>query len=406
MTAIWLAAAALAQQYGFPTSAADYGYYYPTAYWDHGGYTDWNCGDITYGGHRGTDLGGGSWAGMDAGRDVTAAAPGVVTATNDGEFDRCETADCPGGGGFGNYVYVQHADGHETIYGHLKAWSVLVAVGDEVDCGTKLGEMGSSGHSTGPHLHFQVNDLARSSTDPFAGACDPGTSQWVDQGVWDGLPVLDCDTSWPGCQPVGTLACGDVLDLANDAPGSTSVHAYWGCIDYADYTGPELSWRFATDLDEPVTVRLTGLTGDLDLFVIDDPACDGRACAVASTNSASGDEEVVFDAVAGVERQVAVDGWEGAVSGFHLEVLCNGAFPGAGTGTGGTGTGAGTGAATGSTTGGGWPSDDTGDASDPEVIPGAKPLGCGCAVGSAPGAVGPLLGVVALAALTRRRPRR
>ncbi|MCA9494233.1 MAG: hypothetical protein KC621_30105, partial [Myxococcales bacterium] len=98
-----LTAAALAQDYAFP-SAADHASFYPTAYVDHGGVTDWNCANLTYAGHHGNDFGVGGFTGMDAGRTITAAADGVVSAAHDGEFDRCTSGTCAGGGGFGNYV--------------------------------------------------------------------------------------------------------------------------------------------------------------------------------------------------------------------------------------------------------------------------------------------------------------
>ena len=96
------AGTARAQDYRFPTSGEDYGHFYPTAYLDQGGTTDWNCGGITYSGHGGSDFGGGSWTGMDEGRDIVAAAAGTVVDTHDGESDRGSTGDCPGGGGSGN----------------------------------------------------------------------------------------------------------------------------------------------------------------------------------------------------------------------------------------------------------------------------------------------------------------
>ena len=148
-------AAAWAQSYRFPASDAHYGYFYPTAYVDEGG-SDWNCGSIYYGGHQGSDFGIGSWSGMDEGRAVVAAADGVVIATNDGEFDRCETADC----GEANYVILEHADGRRTWYWHLKQWTVAVSAGQVVTCGTHLGYAGSSGNSTGPHLHFEVREAS------------------------------------------------------------------------------------------------------------------------------------------------------------------------------------------------------------------------------------------------------
>jgi uncharacterized protein (TIGR03382 family) len=186
--------------YRFPGSDAHRQHFYVTAYRDltgaGGGLKDWGCGTKTYDGHRGTDMGVGGFAGMDAGRDVVAAAPGVVTATHDGSFDRCTTGDCAGGGGWGNYVAIKHADGKITYYAHLKKYSVAVAVGDTVTCGQKLGEVGSSGSSTGPHLHFEprVNNV---SDDPFTGACGGPISWWVDQGPYLGLPATTCHDARP-----------------------------------------------------------------------------------------------------------------------------------------------------------------------------------------------------------------
>ncbi len=168
-------AAALAQDYRFPSSGADYEYFYPTAYKDHDG-VDWACGDIRYSGHQGSDFGGGSWSGMEAGRDIVAAAVGVVSETNDGEFDECTSGTCDGGGGYGNFVRIRHPDGKETLYGHLKKHSVAVGVGDHVSCGDHLGQMGSSGYSTGPHLHFAVKGLSGSYEDPFYGDCSAAPS--------------------------------------------------------------------------------------------------------------------------------------------------------------------------------------------------------------------------------------
>jgi len=184
----------------FPGSDAHRGYFYITAYRDHtgsgGGLEDWNCGSKTYDGHRGTDMGVGGFAGMDAGRDVVAAADGTVTYVNDGVFDRCTTGTCDGGGGFGNYVRIQHADGKVTYYGHMKKFSILVAVGDTVTCGQKLGQVGSSGHSTGPHLHFEPR-VSEVSDDPFSGPCGGPTTWWVDQGAYLGLPEPLCQDTGP-----------------------------------------------------------------------------------------------------------------------------------------------------------------------------------------------------------------
>ena len=58
--------------------------------------------------------------------------------------------------GYGHMVLVNHGDGYKTRYAHLVAGSITVSVGDYVDAGQTLGKVGSTGNSTGPHLHFEV----------------------------------------------------------------------------------------------------------------------------------------------------------------------------------------------------------------------------------------------------------
>ena len=79
---------------------------------------------------------------VSTGTPVMAANDGVVVGT---PYD----AD-----GFGNYVQIQHKDGHSSYYGHLS--SKGVSEGQEVNAGQVVGVSGNSGNSTGPHLHFEV----------------------------------------------------------------------------------------------------------------------------------------------------------------------------------------------------------------------------------------------------------
>ncbi len=223
LSALLLASPASAEPLSMPTTPDHAGFFYPTAYRDHGG-QDWACGSIYYSGHRGTDLGVGGFAGMDAGRNVVAAAAGTVDYTTDGFFDRCSTGGCPGGGGFGNYVRVAHADGTHTYYGHLKQWSVAVSTGDTVACGQLLGQAGSSGNSTGPHLHFEPRS-GGTSFDPFAGSCAPGTSSWIEQGSHGSLPGVTCGEGAPDPivvddqDPEFSFVEGTVADADEEAAG-------------------------------------------------------------------------------------------------------------------------------------------------------------------------------------------
>ncbi|MEQ6120944.1 peptidoglycan DD-metalloendopeptidase family protein [Reichenbachiella sp. MALMAid0571] len=86
--------------------------------------------------HYGTDLR------LDTGDSVKVAFDGIVRVAH---YDRY---------GYGHYVLVRHYNGLETLYGHFKKG--LVRVGDEVKAGDVIGLGGSTGRSSGSHLHFEV----------------------------------------------------------------------------------------------------------------------------------------------------------------------------------------------------------------------------------------------------------
>lgn len=282
-------ALAVADGFRFPGSDEHREHFYITAYRDNsgsgGGLQDWSCGTKTYDGHRGTDMGVGGFPGMDAGRDVVAAAAGTVTYVNDGVFDRCTTGNCTGGGGFGNYVRIEHADGKVTYYGHLKKFSITVAVGDTVACGQKLGQVGSSGYSTGPHLHFEprVNNV---SDDPFSGSCAGPTSWWVDQGSYLGLPEALCANA-PPAHPLlslgGELAPAEGFEADFHPEGDSA-----GIFDVE--AGQIVTARFsvtndATDVSSPnVIVGVEASSDYVELLgweVLDNypgNACGGELC--------------------------------------------------------------------------------------------------------------------------------
>ena len=69
------------------------------------------------------------------------------------------------GGGYGLHVVVHHGAGLETMYAHLQA--VAISSGQQVSAGTVLGGEGSTGLSTGPHLHFEVRE-AGIAVDPIS----------------------------------------------------------------------------------------------------------------------------------------------------------------------------------------------------------------------------------------------
>ncbi|MBS1616108.1 MAG: peptidoglycan DD-metalloendopeptidase family protein [Bacteroidetes bacterium] len=147
---------------------------------------DWNCGSHTYDdasgyNHAGTDIFIWPYAQnmMAAGQaEIVAAAPGIIIGKDDGNFDES----CAMNGGQWNAVYVQHSDSTVAWYGHMKKNSLTTKnVGDPVAQGEFLGLVGSSGNSTGPHLHFELHDKNGQVVDPFSGNCNNIASYWQTQ---------------------------------------------------------------------------------------------------------------------------------------------------------------------------------------------------------------------------------
>jgi murein DD-endopeptidase MepM/ murein hydrolase activator NlpD len=104
---------------------------------------------VTHRFHTGIDLG------IPTGTPVYASAPGVAHVYRS---DR----------GYGNYVVVMHGNSWSTLYAHLS--DVLVREGQVVGRGEPVGRSGSTGFSTGPHLHFEIR-YGQSPVDPCAYLC-------------------------------------------------------------------------------------------------------------------------------------------------------------------------------------------------------------------------------------------
>ena len=60
---------------------------------------------------------------------------------------------------YGNYILIRHDDGRESLYGHLS--KVQARLYEKVKSGTIIGNVGSTGLSTGPHLHFEVREQGK-----------------------------------------------------------------------------------------------------------------------------------------------------------------------------------------------------------------------------------------------------
>lgn len=132
---------------------------------------DHACGTLTYDGHKGTDFRVRDLADMERGVAVIAAAAGTVRATRDGMPDislRVSGGEGIAGREAGNAVVIDHGDGWETQYSHLKLGSVAVRPGDRVAAGQRLGLIGLSGNTEFPHVDLAVRRNGQ-TLEPFLG---------------------------------------------------------------------------------------------------------------------------------------------------------------------------------------------------------------------------------------------
>jgi len=212
--------------------------------------------------HSGTDffLWPHPWRQMEQGMaHVVAAAPGVLLMVEDGHEDH--HCSWEAGDPQWNAVYLRHDDGSVSWYGHLAAGSLTTRqIGQRVERGEFLGLVGSSGISTGPHLHFEVYDPAGRLNDPYGG---PGNelnpSWWQDQPAYHNprLVHLAVHQQPPNTGCVDEEVVGELqgaarpgqliylaayyFDQAAGLPTTFSVYAADG--------SPFRSWTFA--MDEP-----------------------------------------------------------------------------------------------------------------------------------------------------------
>jgi murein DD-endopeptidase MepM/ murein hydrolase activator NlpD len=90
--------------------------------------------------HRGIDLAG------DLGANLYATDGGVIVYAGWNDY------------GYGNMIMIDHGTGFQSLYGHMS--QIFVSCGENVSQGQVIGAVGSSGHSSGPHLHFEIRTLS------------------------------------------------------------------------------------------------------------------------------------------------------------------------------------------------------------------------------------------------------
>lgn len=192
------------------------------------GVEDYNCGARTYNGHRGIDIYSWPFSWYMTENDyveIIAAEAGTIINKIDGnDDDECTLA------GNWNAVYIQHADGSTAWYGHMKKNSLTSKpIGATVSKGEFLGNVASSGWSTGPHLHFEVYDASGNLIDPFAGTCNSlnSDSWWASQPAYR-EPTLNAVLTHDAPPMLGCPAINEHPNFQNDFdPGETVYTAFY-----------------------------------------------------------------------------------------------------------------------------------------------------------------------------------
>ncbi len=211
-----LAAPAADQEVPFPCHQRWYGSSrssHSPSYWS----VDWNRTDDVY-------------------DPVVASGAGVVSRVED-----------LGGSSYGLFVFVDHGNGESTVYAHLAA--EYVTLGQRIDQGELIGLLGSSGNSTGPHLHYEQRQDGRDQQAWFHGhafsmptwATSRNCTETPLAGDWDGDGVAQIGLFRRGATPKFRLAWGpDEHRVELGGPTDTPLVGDWdgdGTSDQGVRTG-------------------------------------------------------------------------------------------------------------------------------------------------------------------------
>jgi murein DD-endopeptidase MepM/ murein hydrolase activator NlpD len=230
------------------------------------GERDSMCRHLTYDGHNGTDFAIPFWTPQTA-VPVVATAAGTVSAMRDGVPDRRltspEARSTVAGIECGNGVMLDHGNGWQTQYCHMKQGSVRVKIGDRVQAGNPLGLVGLSGMTTFPHVHVTVRKDGK-EVDPLLGGdriagCATGNNSntvWND-GARNYVATGLIRSGFAPKQPVeDELWRGEFQ--SNQIPGQAEALTFWvhafgvqkGDVEYFKLLAPDGS--IVTDYQRPI----------------------------------------------------------------------------------------------------------------------------------------------------------
>ena len=234
------------------------------------------CGIAAYDGHDGTDLRIRSLADMNRGVAVIAMADGKVLRLRDGEPDHLVLTEddrkAVGSKECGNGVVIDHGDGIEVQYCHLKQGSISVKSGVLVHKGDRIGEIGASGLAQFPHVHVTV----RKDGKPV----DPATGQAVGAGCKPAAPAAAPLFSAADLQAVGQ---GETQILAiglTDAPVDHAALTVSGPPPAATATSSALvgwAWMMNLRKGDRILVQLADPSGAVLATQTTDPMDRSKA---------------------------------------------------------------------------------------------------------------------------------
>jgi len=221
------------------------------------GRADYRCNQMSYDGHKGTDIGLANDARIADDVPVLAAAAGTVIGARDGEPDagaagmaaaRAAGKEC------GNGVRIDHGDGWATQYCHLREGSILVRAGQPIEAGQILGTVGLSGLTEFPHVHVSVF-RGEEVIDPFRGVAGGPACSLGAQPLWDDETL----TRLVAVEPPVLLdmAFSDGIPSSDDASKGLGA---WDALDAE--TEAVVVWFRAAGMAPGDTARLTMLRPD------------------------------------------------------------------------------------------------------------------------------------------------
>jgi len=221
--------------------------------WSFDSIQDANCGTKTYNSHEGTDFVIAGFEEMATGVNVKAAAGGVVTFVQDGLFDQETGGDVSKL--FGNYICIKHPNLYYSYYAHLKSGSIKVQSGDEVVDGQVLAQVGSSGNSTDPHLHFELWYDSLQLVDPFEGDCGNPTTNWMNPINYDTSFAI-WKSSLSGLNPSLNEMRFGLLDRTQILLDIDEYTTYWN-LQYGLRKGDVTTIKWYNDSTDVFTYELT-----------------------------------------------------------------------------------------------------------------------------------------------------